>query len=209
MEKVCLQCGNVFQKVSSDSKTYFKKRKYCSQGCSIIAIKPPSRLGYKNLEEHRKKISIANTGRIQSDQEKRKRAMSLLGNKSRTGMKNSEEAKLRVSKALTGIKRPYLVGENNPRWVKDRTKLKISYLEDYNKEYQEWMFAVKNRDNWKCKINNIDCKGQLEAHHILPKRDYPELRYEVNNGITLCHFHHPRKHKEESRLSSYFKQLIV
>jgi 5-methylcytosine-specific restriction endonuclease McrA len=26
----------------------------------------------------------------------------------------------------------------------------------------------------------------LHGHHILPKRDYPELVYEVDNGITLC-----------------------
>ena len=43
---------------------------------------------------------------------------------------------------------------------------------------------------------------------ILGWTDYPELRYEVNNGITLCHFHHPREWKEEKRLISEFQKLV-
>ena len=65
-----------------------------------------------------------------------------------------------------------------------------------------------NRDNWKCKINNSDCKGRLEVHHILGFTKFPELRYDINNGITLCHFHHPRVREEEKRLSPYFMELV-
>jgi NUMOD3 motif-containing protein len=50
--------------------------------------------------------------------------------------------------------------------------------------------------------------GRLEAHHILNWREYPELRYDINNGITLCHAHHPRKRAEEKRMVSYFTELL-
>ena len=60
-----------------------------------------------------------------------------------------------------------------------------------------------------CKINNQDCKGNLEIHHILGYMEHPELRYEVNNGISLCQFHHPRKRSEEKRLSPYFQKLVA
>jgi hypothetical protein len=75
-------------------------------------------------------------------------------------------------------------------------------------EYKEWRMNVFFRDNFKCRINNQDCKGQLQAHHILRWVDYPELRYEVNNGIALCIAHHPRKRAEEKRLSPYFMELV-
>lgn len=55
----------------------------------------------------------------------------------------------------------------------------------------------------------INCKGRLEAHHILSWKDYPELRYDINNGITLCHAHHPRKRDEEAELSPYFQSLVA
>jgi len=43
----------------------------------------------------------------------------------------------------------------------------------------------------------------------LPKGQINKGRlYEVNNGITLCHFHHPRKRKDEIKLSPYFMELI-
>lgn len=103
------------------------------------------------------------------------------------------------------------MGENNPSWVQDRTKLQR--YGDANKDrrsymYAEWRKRVWLRDNFACKIANPDCSGGLEAHHILGYTEFPELRYELNNGITLCHAHHPRKRAEEKRLSPYFQELV-
>lgn len=109
----------------------------------------------------------------------------------------------------TGKKRENMSGPNNPRWVKDRTKLVKSEKKHLDSLYRKWMFAVKNRDGWKCKISNSDCSGRLEAHHILRWSEYPELRYEINNGITLCHAHHPREMAEEKRLQAEFQQLVA
>ena len=75
--------------------------------------------------------------------------------------------------------------------------------------YGEWRRQVYKRDNWKCRINNCNCSGRIEAHHILRWSKFPELRYEVNNGITLCVFHHPRKIKDEKRLIQTFRELVL
>jgi len=102
-------------------------------------------------------------------------------------------------------------GEEHPSWIKDRTKLAVlSNGEEYRNSpmSREWSMTVKNRDHWKCLINNKDCEGKVVAHHILSWKDYQELRYEVNNGITLCHFHHPRKIEDEMKLSPFFKDLV-
>jgi hypothetical protein len=34
------------------------------------------------------------------------------------------------------------------------------------------------------------------------------LRYNINNGITLCQFHHPRKRVEEQRLIPFFQNMV-
>lgn len=52
------------------------------------------------------------------------------------------------------------------------------------KEYIKWRNAVFYRDNYKCqKCNSVK---KLEAHHLKSYSKFPELRYDVSNGITLC-----------------------
>ena len=98
-------------------------------------------------------------------------------------------------------------GEKHHNWIKDRSLLKKDNLRN-DVAYQNWRKEVWIRDNFKCKIAEESCEGRIEAHHILSWRDYPELRYKINNGITLCHAHHPRKRVEEKRLSPYFMELV-
>jgi hypothetical protein len=108
-----------------------------------------------------------------------------------------------------GGKMPQITGENNYLWREDREQINLGKKRWCSKECAEWRQQIFTRDNFKCKINNKDCKGRLEAHHILPWVNYPELRFDINNGITLCHAHHPRKKDEVAKLSPYFKELVA
>ena len=76
-------------------------------------------------------------------------------------------------------------------------------------KYKKWRKAVFTRDDFTCRIGGKDCDTYVEAHHIYPWRDYPELRYRVNNGITLCRAHHPRKRAEEKALVPFFLELVA
>lgn len=100
-------------------------------------------------------------------------------------------------------------GEKAYQWIKDRTKLKQAEKKHLDVKYKDWMLSIKKRDSWKCKMNNKDCKGRLEAHHILNWIDYPELRYDINNGITLCQTHHPRGRVKEKEMSPYLMELLT
>jgi len=61
---------------------------------------------------------------------------------------------------------------------------------------QAWAAMVKERDQ-KC----MECKSiyDLHAHHIKAYKDNPELRLDVNNGITLCGSCHRNWHKMNGR----------
>lgn len=102
-------------------------------------------------------------------------------------------------------------GEKSCHYKKDRSSLK-TYGDDLkdrrSPRYIAWRKEVWLRDNFKCRIGNKGCDGRIEAHHILGWSEYVELRYEVNNGITLCHAHHPRKRAEEKRLAPAFMELV-
>ncbi len=110
------------------------------------------------------------------------------------------------SRSCSGKSKPNLFREKtmHPFW-------KGGKKEDRRNDcaYHIWRKSVYGRDNYQCRIRNNECKGRIEAHHILGWTNFPELRYEVNNGITLCHAHHPRKKSEEKRLSPYFKELVA
>lgn len=98
-------------------------------------------------------------------------------------------------------------GNKNGNWIEDRSKLKKREQRN-DVAYSEWRKNVWLRDKYKCQLGKGDCDGKIEAHHILGWKDYPLLRYEVNNGITLCHAHHPRKRAEEKRLAPEFQALV-
>lgn len=62
-------------------------------------------------------------------------------------------------------------------------------------EYKKWREAVFIRDGFKCQICG-QVGGALNAHHIKTFKDFPKLRFEVSNGITLCEKCHRELHKE-------------
>ena len=58
---------------------------------------------------------------------------------------------------------------------------------------EEWAKKVIERDNYVCQTCSSTYK--LCAHHVKTWKDYPELRFDLNNGITLCHSCHSKLHR--------------
>ncbi len=56
-----------------------------------------------------------------------------------------------------------------------------------------WRKSVYKRDNYKCDICGIT-PNKLNAHHLNSWKYNKELRFDVNNGITLCVKHHKAFH---------------
>jgi hypothetical protein len=60
-----------------------------------------------------------------------------------------------------------------------------------------WSNLVKHRDLQKC--TNCGNTHDLHAHHVKSFKESPELRYDVNNGVTLCGRCHRAHHKLNGR----------
>lgn len=79
------------------------------------------------------------------------------------------------------------------RAKKPRESARVKHNADYR--YAEWRTAVFERDGFKCQ----ECHktGRVEAHHIKGWAKYPLLRYDIDNGTTLCAPCHKDRHKKK------------
>jgi 5-methylcytosine-specific restriction endonuclease McrA len=76
------------------------------------------------------------------------------------------------------------LGTKAPSYKDGRCKERL--LERARLPFKRWRKAVFQKDNYTCKKCGDNQGGNLEAHHIKSFALHPELRYDVNNGLTLC-----------------------
>ncbi len=78
-----------------------------------------------------------------------------------------------------------LRGEANTNYKGEQSLTRRNSLIRVSADFQEWRLKVFTRDDYTCQ----HCGkrgGNLHAHHIKPFAKYPELRFVVDNGLTLC-----------------------
>ena len=83
-------------------------------------------------------------------------------------------------------------GPDHPNWRGGRPWERFA-----SDQYRAWRLAVLQRDKYICQECGRQCKPRergLAAHHIQPYATYPDLRYDVNNGRTLCRACHMALH---------------
>jgi hypothetical protein len=160
--------------------------------------------GLKRSPEAREKMRLANLGRIMPEWVKEKIRLTLTGRprdektkeklrKPRRpeclkSFKKDAEARLIRSRALKGRKktdehRRNMSGPHSARWkggvTPEHRKIRNSL------EYKIWRKSVFERDDFTCRFCGV--RGvRLNADHIKSFALYPELRFVVENGRTLC-----------------------
>lgn len=106
------------------------------------------------------------------------------------GKKLPLELKKKLSKAKLGLR-----GKDTNNW---RGGTSRSYKDGYySPEYKEWRKKVFERDDFICR----EC-GKAEyitAHHIKSFSKYPKIRYDVDNGLTLCEDCHAKTDNYKGR----------
>lgn len=97
------------------------------------------------------------------------------------GRKNvySKESLKKLSQSHIGK----LKAEKNPRWKGGITPINKAIRASI--EYKLWRRAVMERDNFTCRFC-ATIGGKLQVDHIKPFALYPELRFAIDNGRTLC-----------------------
>ena len=176
----CFSCQKEF--ITYPSKIKLGRGKYCSIICYNLKKVGPWKKGTKFSEEYRKKLSQCRIGQ-------------------KSGMKgkhHSQTTKEKISNVLKekkigfqinyipwnkGLKCDWESGDKNFNWKGGKTNERLRI---YNSlEYKIWRRTIFKRDNFTC----IFCKqrgGRLEADHIKPFSLYPKLRFDIENGRTLC-----------------------
>lgn len=76
----------------------------------------------------------------------------------------------------------------------DRMKLRIA--EYRSSHLRAWSLAVRERDSYICQHCGESDRRRLHAHHIKPRAMFPDLAFEIDNGLTLCNSCHLKEHRK-------------
>lgn len=163
--RACSGCGASFDLYPSQSARIF-----CSRSCSIKHQSRPANSGLFQKGRAGNKNQIAKMCGECGEYFTVKQSHA----HKRTTCSKGCDAKVRQRMWL---------GSKNPAWQGGKTK--ESRARRGRAEWAVWRKEVFTRDQFTCQ----ECGargGALEPHHIKPHSLFPELVYEVENGITLC-----------------------
>lgn len=149
----------------------------------IIAKKRKELLGYVISPETRKKMVESRIKNGYGHSVETRRKMSL-AKKGKPKKPFTEEHKKNISKGKMGKSNFKIKGDKCWLWKggisPENRKIRNSL------EMKIWRRAVFERDNFMCIWGGKEHGNELQADHIKPFYLYPELRFAIDNGRTLC-----------------------
>lgn len=102
----------------------------------------------------------------------------------------------------------FFSGDKNGNWNSGLTKEERFKLRRYP-EYYKWREAVYKRDDYTCQYCGDNKGGNLNAHHIYNYMEHPNLRLDLDNGVTLCNECHKLFHDTYGYRNNNQKQINV
>lgn len=176
-EVVCGFCGKMVKR--APSKISRSKNHFCSHSCYSESKVGSKRSKHSEVMKQYWKIhKHPMLGKKHSVESRLKMSNSWIYSKKITKERNDK-----ISESLKGDKNYNWKG--GPKTTRD-----IKNYIRKQREYVNWRTAVFERDDFTCQSCETRSKKgktvELEAHHIKSFANFPKLRYEVSNGLTLC-----------------------
>lgn len=144
---------------------------------------------FKNVNEFRKKNSMAKKGIKLSESHKQNIGQAKKGITTRSGYHLSEEHRRKIGEAQKG--------EKGSNWKGGVTTL--NHFLRNSLDMNLWRERIFKRDSFTCKW----CKqrgGKLIADHVKMFAFHPKLRFDTTNGRTLCENCHAWKTKWDMKI---------
>lgn len=123
-----------------------------------------------------------------------------------------------IGERLKGKTYEEIYGTKYQNQIENRRKSHIAHFDKIGRspsqknrhtgtEYVLWRKAIFSKDNYTC----VWCgfRGYLEAHHIKSWKNYPNLRFNIQNGITLCEACHLIANKKQKVYENKNKEEIM
>lgn len=182
IKKICHKCNKEYLTYPC----YEKTTKFCSRSCTAKASYKPSAKRLENL----RKVVIGNKYRLGLAPVNKGVKGQIAWNK---GLKTPQESieKMRLTKTgipsyRKGLPFPQGGGKNHWNWkggIADENRVIRQSV-----QYKNWRLEVLQRDRFTCvKCGYRSCKRRdVRVDHIKPFCEFPDLRFIVSNGRTLC-----------------------
>lgn len=157
----CIECNKDLVKF---------QKKFCSATCL-------NNFNWRD-NDYRKKQTKSHSGKRGPLSEETRKKIGLANSIALRGYKHTEESRKNNSESK---KKLVLEGKHH-LWRGGITPINRAIRISF--PYRVWRRSVLERDGYKCTWCSTNDK--LQADHIKPFSTFPELRFDINNGRTLC-----------------------
>lgn len=100
----------------------------------------------------------------------------------------------------------YRSGPRHPMWKggvsSERDQARLTQA------YADWRLGIFRRDHFLC-VLCLKHERLMDAHHIKRFSAHPELRYDAENGVTLCRFCHSQIRRMEPEFEEVLRSRIL
>jgi len=193
----------IYKRKCNYCQKYYEGRgkKYCSRICGKKGKYNPF-YGKKHSKKTKEKIAKSRIGKSTGSNEQHWNWQGGKWKKMLTERKPCPDCGKPIWLKSSYCKSCKQKGERSPNWKGGITPERIKIWR--SQKYRNWRKAVFERDNYTCqKCGKTNC--WIEAHHIKPFSNFPKLRFELSNGITLCkscHYHIGHHYKRPNSLKT-------